>query len=51
MSEYPTLDDLLGRGEQQERECQICHELFLDEYPSTICDRCARKAIVEEEEP
>lgn len=50
MKDHPTLDDVLGRGQSTERECQLCHELFLDEYPSTICPRCAHKSIADDDE-
>lgn len=37
-------------NEQQECECQDCHELFMGFAGEHLCAKCARKQIVEEDE-
>lgn len=31
----------------EERECKICHELFLTNEAASICDRCHRDALLD----
>ncbi len=40
----------MNAEEQTECECQVCHELFMSEPGSNLCDRCAREQIINEDE-